>query len=104
MIEQAELLFGERRQFERKKCLRMIGINNHDQLYAGHLRDLALGGAFLEPKEGIRKPKIGQELLLSIPFGLRNGYVNVKATVAWMRHNGIGVRFQKCKSGRNVYR
>jgi Tfp pilus assembly protein PilZ len=98
-MEQDGLLFGERRQFERKKCLRVIGINNHHQLYTGHLRDLALGGAFLEPKEDIKEPKIGQELLLSIPFGLKNGYVNIKATVAWMGHDGMGVRFHSYRSG-----
>jgi Tfp pilus assembly protein PilZ len=103
MIEEEVMLFGERRQFERKKCLRMIGINNYSQFYSGHLRDLALGGAFVEPKEGNRL-QIGQELLLSIPFGLRNEYVSIKATVAWIRHNGIGVRFQNKMSKRSVYR
>lgn len=103
MIEEEAMLFGERRQFERKKCLRMIGINNFNQLYSGHLRDLALGGAFLEPKEGNRS-QIGQELLLSIPFGLRNGYVSIKATVAWIQYNGIGVRFQNKMAKGSVYR
>lgn len=87
-----ELLFGERRQFLRKECLRMIGINDYSNLYSGHLRDLALGGAFVEPKEG-HISKIGQELLLSIPFGLREGYVNVQAKVAWLNGDGIGLWF-----------
>lgn len=86
------MLFGERRQYTRKECLRLIGINNFTTLYSGHLRDVALGGAFLEPKEG-HEPTIGQELLLSIPYGLKNGYVNVHAKVAWIRKSGIGVRF-----------
>ena len=103
MIEKEAMLFGERRQFERKKCLRMIGINNYNQLYSGHLRDLALGGAFVEPREGNRS-QIGQELLLSIPFGLRTEYVSIKATVAWIRHNGIGLRFQNKVAKRSVYR
>ncbi len=104
MIEKSELLFGERRQFERKKCLRLIGINNYKQLYPGHIRDLALGGAFLEPKENHNKSRIGQELLLSIPFGLRRGQVSIKATVAWTRHNGVGVRFHNNLAKHSTYR
>lgn len=87
-----EMLFGERRQFLRKECIRMIGINDYAKLYSGHLRDLALGGAFVEPKGG-NISEIGQELLLSIPFGLREGYVNIQAKVAWHSGDGIGVWF-----------
>lgn len=102
MIEKDAMLFGERRQFERKKCLRMVDINIYNQLYSGHLRDLALGGAFVEPEEDSRnRSRVGQELLLSIPFGLRNGYVSIKATVAWIRFNGMGVQFQN-KAARRI--
>lgn len=74
----------------------MVDINNYKQLYSGHLRDLAPGGAFVASEESNRNiSQVGQELLLSIPFGLRNGYVSIKATVAWMRYDGIGVQFQK---------
>ena len=86
------MVFGERRQYTRKECLRLIGINDFTTLYSGHLRDLALGGAYLEPKEG-HVSTIGQELLLSIPYGLKNGFVNVLAKVAWIKFSGIGVRF-----------
>lgn len=72
----------------------MIGINDYSKLYAGHLRDLALGGAYVEPKEG-NITEIGQELLLSIPFGLKDGYVNIQAKVAWHSGDGIGVWFLK---------
>jgi Tfp pilus assembly protein PilZ len=87
-----ELLFGERRQFLRKSCIRMIGINDYSKLYSGHLRDLALGGAFVEPEER-NITEIGQELLLSIPFSLRDGYVTIQAKVAWHNDDGIGVWF-----------
>lgn len=86
------MLFGERRQFIRKQCLRLIGINDHSKLYSGHLRDLGLGGAFVELKAGNRS-EIGQELMLSIPFSLKNGYVNIHAKVAWIRYDGFGVWF-----------
>lgn len=86
------MLFGERRQYTRKDCLRLIGISDFSTLYSGHLRDLALGGALVEPKEG-HETTIGQELLLSIPFGLKRGYVNVHAKVAWVENHGLGVRF-----------
>jgi Tfp pilus assembly protein PilZ len=87
-----ELQFGERRQFLRKSCIRMIGINDYSKLYSGYLRDLGLGGAFVEPKDR-NITKIGQELLLSIPFSLKEGHVNIQAKIAWQNGDGIGVWF-----------
>lgn len=96
------LLFGERRQFIRKECFRMVSINDQVNTYAGYLRDLALGGAYMELHKGIL-PKIGQELILSIPFGLRHESVSVNAIVARIEDNGIGVRFYHPDSHRRTY-
>lgn len=84
--------FGERRLLERKPCTRMIGIKYHQHAYAGHLRDLSVGGAFIEAQVG-NDTEIGQELLLTIPFGLKRDHINIKAKIAWIKPGGIGVRF-----------
>ena len=86
--------FGERRLYERKPCSRMIAIHASEDSYSGHMRDLALGGAFIEPPYG-SKVRIGQELILTIPFGLRNDHISITAKIAWSQPGGIGVRFIK---------
>lgn len=95
--------FGERRLLDRKPCSRMIGINDYQHSYAGHLRDLSVGGAFIEPLEG-NDPHIGQELLLTIPFGLKREHINIKAKIAWIKSRGIGVRFINNTDDRIKYR
>lgn len=96
MVDQM-MPFGERRLFERKSCSRMIVVNNHEESYTGHMRDLAAGGAMIEPPYG-NEARVGQELVLTIPFGLKKDHVRIKAKVAWARHSGIGVRFIKSSS------
>lgn len=86
--------FGERRLFERKACSRMIMIDDQAESYSGHMRDLAVGGAFVESTHD-NDARIGQELVLTIPFGLKKDHVKIKAKVAWIKHMGMGVRFIK---------
>ena len=86
--------FGERRLHERKSCSRMVSINDSQSVYSGHMRDLALGGAFIEPSDG-SESFIGDELLLTIPFGLKPDHIQIRAKVAWAQPCGIGVRFIK---------
>lgn len=89
--------FGERRLFERKTCSRLIVINDHQDSYTGHMRDLAAGGALIEPPND-NDAWVGQELVLTIPFGLKQDHIKIRAKVAWTKHNGIGVRFIKSSS------
>lgn len=88
------LPFGERRLFERKSCSRMIAISDRRESYSGHLRDLAVGGALIDPPNG-SEALVGQELVLTIPFGLKKDHIRIKAKVAWTKPDGIGVRFIK---------
>ena len=84
--------FGERRRYTRKECLRMIGINDYEQVHVGYLRDVGLAGAFIEPLWK-NKAKIGQKLLLAIPYSLKTGYVSIQAKIEWFNRDGIGVQF-----------
>ena len=86
--------FGERRLFERKSCYRVIFIHDSRYSYSGQLRDLGLGGAFIEPPYEIDM-QIGQEILLTIPFGLKKDQLKIKAKVARKQPAGVGVRFIK---------
>ncbi len=95
--------FGERRLFERKTCSRMIMIDDHEDSYSGHLRDLTIGGALIEPTQG-NDAQIGQELILTIPFGLKKDHVKIKAKVAWIKPVGMGVRFIKSSSDNRFFK
>ena len=87
-----DLPFGERRLNLRKSCSRVIQVNDSTGSYTGYLKDLAAGGAFIEP-QGAKPANIGKALYLNIPFGLKKGFLTVKAKVAWTRSDGMGVRF-----------
>ncbi|MGD9009808.1 MAG: PilZ domain-containing protein [Desulfobacteraceae bacterium] len=90
--------FGERRLHERKSCSRTVGVVDSNSSYFAHLRDLAPGGAMIEPPLEI-KSQIGEELIMTIPYGLKKHELTVKAKIAWIRPNGIGVRFVTKDSG-----
>ena len=84
--------FGERRLHERKPCSRMVQIDDLNTTFHGHLRDLTVGGAFIEPPVG-NEVNVGQQLVLTIPFGLKKDRLTLKARVAWVKPLGMGVRF-----------
>ena len=102
MIDQM-MPFGERRLFERKSCSRMIMISDYQDSYSGHMRDLAVGGALIELADG-NEACIGQELVLTIPFGLKKDHIRIRAKVAWTKPIGIGVRFIKSSSDIRFFR
>jgi Tfp pilus assembly protein PilZ len=102
MVDQM-MPFGERRLFERKSCSRMVMINDLQDSYSGHMRDLAIGGALIEPPNG-NDARIGQELVLTIPFGLKKDHIRIKARVAWVKPIGIGVRFIKSASDNQFFK
>ena len=88
----SNLPFGERRLYHRKSCSRMIQVDDRNGSYSGHLRDLNVGGAFVEPPNQ-NETRIGQKLILTIPFGLKKSCLTVQAKVAWTSPKGMGVRF-----------
>ena len=91
-MQPSSLPFGERRLNHRISCSRIVQVNDQYGSYSGHIKDLALGGAFIAPSED-NQYRIGQELVLNIPFRLKNDVLTIKAKVAWSRAYGTGVRF-----------
>ena len=91
-MQPEKLPFGERRLNQRKTCSRMIQVMDRNGSYSGYLRDLTVGGGFIEPAAA-GDASIGQQLLLTIPFKLKEGSVHVTAKVAWSDEYGMGVRF-----------
>ena len=81
----------------------MIAISDLNDSYTAHMRDLAVGGALIEPQYNY-DAQIGQELLLTIPFGLKEDHINIKAVVAWTKPNGIGVKFITSVTENRIFR
>ncbi len=93
-MNEPDMPFGERRLHERKSCTRIVQVKDSDSVYNGHLRDLAVGGAFIEPPNG-SEAQIGQDLMVTIPFGRKKELLTLKAKVAWVKPSGMGISFIK---------
>ncbi len=86
------MIFGERRHHPRKTCFRVVEIDDYRNSCKGHMRNLTPSGAFIEPSSKL-SPVIGQELAVTIPYGLKRKDVTIKAKVARITNSGLGVRF-----------
>ena len=82
----------ERRNFERWNCTMPVDVDDYEHVYAGQVKNLGKGGAFVEA-DLEERPEIGQELFLTIPFCQGAEFLIIKGQVAWVRDNGVGVSF-----------
>jgi Tfp pilus assembly protein PilZ len=92
MFTRADAEFQERRLYKRKLCGIAITIDDENRNYTGHLRNLSLGGAFIEAPVTL-KAELGKELILTIPYHQREGFVVVRGVVARTRTDGIAITF-----------
>ena len=87
-------VFGERRLHKRKTCAFPVTIDDQKTAYPAIIRNLSLGGALIETPND-RKPKIGQELIITIPFQLKKDSVAVKGKIGRIKDGNIGITFVK---------
>lgn len=92
------MIFGERRLHDRKSCAFAIDIFDYRKNHSAFLRNLSLGGAWVERPPGF-KPKLEQELLLIIAFRCRPGIVSVTGKVVRTGFDGLGIAFLKKTNG-----
>ena len=81
-----------KRLYERKKYQAEIVFHHANRLYAGSLKDISLGGAYIETycvnqfsKEDI--------VTLSIPFATGQRNVKRKGRIKWLNNAGFAVEF-----------
>ncbi|MCP4746904.1 MAG: PilZ domain-containing protein [Desulfobacteraceae bacterium] len=84
----------ERRLYERKNCAFPIDVDDYEAIFSGNMLNLSLGGACIEKFPGY-KPDLDQELILTIPYRSKPGYLVISGKVAWRDPGGFGVRFLK---------
>ena len=85
---------SDRRVFHRQPCLLPADIDDYDNAYSGFVRNIGWGGAYVETLMPYAT-KIGQEVILTVPFENRADYLIIKAKVAWVQPHSVGVTFIK---------
>jgi hypothetical protein len=84
--------YDQRRFHERKKYAAEIVFHHANRLYAGSLKDISLGGAYIETysvnqfcKEDI--------ITLSIPFSSGGNNIKRRGSIKWLNNVGFAVEF-----------
>jgi len=94
MLRESGLSARERRVFPRQPCLLPADIDGYDNAYSGFVRNIGIGGAYVETLDPYAS-EIGQEVILTVPFVKRADYLIIKARVAWVQPHSVGVSFLK---------
>ena len=92
---------GEKRQHSRCDCQRVTFFATHDQLYEGLVRNISLGGVYIESNSSFYP---GEKITVAIPCQsnpdgvmLKEPYpdeeVKMKCVVVWKDPDGFGLRF-----------
>jgi len=80
------------RQHKRYDCSLGAHYQIHERLYQCFLRDVSIGGAYLETDRPIEK---GQPLTLFLSRSSQESYIPINATVVRRDRQGFGIRFEQ---------
>ena len=81
-----------RRFHERKKYAAEIVFHHANRLYAGSLKDISLGGAYIETYS-VNQFSREDIVTLSIPFSSGQSNINRKGCIKWLNNVGFAVEF-----------
>lgn len=81
-----------RRYHERKKYPAEIVFHHSSRFYAGSLKDVSLGGAYIETY-CVNQFSIKDVVTLSIPFSSSQNNVKRRGRIQWLNNAGFGVAF-----------
>jgi hypothetical protein len=81
-----------RRFHKRKEYPAEIVFYHANRLYAGSLKDLSLGGAYVETY-CVNQFSIKDIVTLSIPFSSGQKNVRCRGSIQWLNNTGFGVEF-----------
>ncbi len=84
--------YDYRRIHERKKYPAEIVFNHANRLYAGSLKDISLGGAYIETC-GVNQFYRKDVVTLSIPFSSGQNSVKRRGRIRWLNNVGFAVEF-----------
>ncbi len=81
-----------RRLHRRKKYPAEIVFHHANRLYAGSLKDVSLGGAYVETY-CVNQFTTKDIVTLRIPFSSGQGMVKRRGSIQWLNNAGFGVEF-----------
>lgn len=95
------LVREEKRRHLRSRCERATFFATHDRLYEGEVRNISLGGVYIQSKRSFDP---GEKITVAIPcpsnpdgVKLKEPYedeeVKMKCVVVWKDPDGFGLRF-----------
>lgn len=84
--------YDYRRFHERKKYPAEVVFNHENRLYAGSLKDVSLGGAYIETY-CVNQFSIKDVVTLCIPFSSIRKNVKRRGSIQWLNNAGFGVEF-----------
>lgn len=90
MRTKAEL--GFKRIHERKQYVKEVVFSHKDKAYAGQIKNISLGGAFIITAS-VNQFSTGDTITLSIPFSTGQKYVKRKGRIQWTNNEGIAIEF-----------
>ena len=89
MIEGYDL----KRVHERKTYTAEVLFSHNHRMYSGTMRNISLGGAFIEIAHTHRFA-VGDSVTLSIPFTAGEKHIKRNGRIKWMSHHGFAVAFE----------
>ncbi|KPJ78429.1 MAG: hypothetical protein AMJ54_03540 [Deltaproteobacteria bacterium SG8_13] len=103
--ERTEPVSEEKRKHLRSKCERITFFATHDHLYEGQVRNISLGGVYIESGNSFYP---GEKITVAIPCPsnphgekLKEPYkdeeIKMKCVVVWKDPDGFGLRFIRPK-------
>jgi hypothetical protein len=90
--ESAAKSYDYRRIHERKSYTTEIVFNHDSRLYAGSLKDISLGGAYIETLS-TRQFSPDDTVTISIPFTSGKNSVKCKGRIKWINPTGFALEF-----------
>jgi hypothetical protein len=86
-----------RRMSERKMYSAEVSFSTDKFCFPAVIRNLSKGGALIE-NDAHPTMKVGNVIIISIPFQVKEGCVKMKATVMWAEKCQFGVKFNQAIS------
>ena len=83
---------GFKRIHERKLYIKEVIFSHKDKAYAGQMKNISLGGAFIATRS-VNQFSAGDTITISIPFTTGQKYVKRKGLIQWTNNEGIAVEF-----------
>jgi hypothetical protein len=82
-----------RRAHERKTYTAEVFFSHDQRMYNGIMRNISLGGAFIETVH-VHRFAEGDIVILSIPFTAGEKHIKRNGRIKWMNRHGFAVAFR----------